>query len=279
VSKKKPKTPLPQLDPDYSLIDTHCHLDMGAYQEDLGDILSNAYSSGVHAIVTIGIDISSSQEAVRLAKKYRMIKATAGIHPHDVGNIDASDLNEIQTLIEKNHQHIVGYGEIGLDYVKNYSEPDIQRHYFKLQLEIAREHKLPVIIHDRDAHDDILRITKDCAPFPNGGIMHCFSGNMEYAKEILDLGLLISIPGIVTFKKATDLQEVAKKIPLDSILLETDGPFLAPIPYRGKRNEPAYLLYTLAEVAKLRNCSLEEIAQATTDNACRLFNMNIGQEQ
>ena len=278
MSKKKQKMPLPQLDPEYSLIDTHCHLDMGASQEDLRDILNKAYSSGVRTIVTIGIDVTSSQEAVRLAKKYRMVKATVGIHPHDVGNIDTRDLNEIQTLIDQNRQHIVGYGEIGLDYVKNYSEPDSQRHYFKLQLEIAREHKLPVIIHDREAHDDILRITKECAPYPNGGIMHCFSGNMEFAKEILDLGLLISIPGIVTFKNATDLQDVVKKIPLDSILLETDGPFLAPMPFRGKRNEPAYLLYTLTEVAILRNSSIEEIAQATTDNACRLFNINIGQE-
>lgn len=278
MTKKKQKAPLPQLDPNYSLIDTHCHLDMGAYLEDLGDVLSKAYSAGVHAIVTIGIDVTSSQEAIRLAKKYRMVKATVGIHPHDVGNIDMSHLNEIRTLIEKNRQHIVGYGEIGLDYVKNYSEPDIQRQYFRHQLEIAREYELPVIIHDREAHDDILRILKECSPFPYGGIMHCFSGNMEFAKEILDLGLLISIPGTVTFKNASDLQEVAQKIPLDSILLETDGPFLAPMPYRGKRNEPAYLLYTLSEVTKLRNSSLEEIAQATTDNACRLFNINIGQE-
>lgn len=278
MSKNKQKIQIPQLDPNYSLIDTHCHLDMGAYQEDLENILNRAYSSGVHTIVTIGIDVTSSQEAIRLARKHRMVKATVGIHPHDVGNIDASDLKEIQTLIEQNRQYIVGYGEIGLDYVKNYSEPDIQRHYFRRQLEIAHEHELPVIIHDREAHDDILKIIKEFAPFPNGGIMHCFSGNMEFAREILDLGLLISIPGIITFKNATDLQEVAQKIPLDSILLETDGPFLAPMPYRGKRNEPAYLLYTSSEVAKLRNCSLEEIAQATTDNACRLFNINIGQE-
>lgn len=278
MSKKKQKMPLPQLNSNYSVIDTHCHLDMRAYQEDLEDILSKAYSLGVHAIVTIGINVASSQEAIGLAGKYSMVKATVGIHPHDVGNIDASALNVIQTLIEQNRQHIVAYGEIGLDYVKNYSQPDIQRHYFRLQLEIAREHELPVIIHDREAHDDILRILKEHAPLSNGGIMHCFSGNMEYAKEILDLGLLISIPGIVTFTNATDLQEVTKKIPLDSMLLETDGPFLAPMPYRSKRNEPKYLLYTLLEVAKLRNSSVEEIAQATTENACRLFNFKIGRE-
>ena len=207
-----------------------------------------------------------------------MIEATVGIHPHDVGNITRSHLDEIATLIEHNRQYIVGYGEIGLDYVKNYSNPDAQKHFFKLQLVIAREHKLPVIIHDREAHGDMLRILKENAPFPNGGIMHCFSGNLEYAKKIVDLGLLISIPGIVTFKSAKDIQEVACKIPLDTILLETDGPFLAPVPYRGKRNEPAYLLYTALAVAELRHCNLIEIAQASTDNACRLFKIDLSRE-
>ncbi len=278
MSKKKLKKPLPRLDPSYSLIDTHCHLDMEAYQGSLVDVLDIAYAAGIHSIVTIGIDVASSQKAIRLAEKYRMVKATVGVHPHDVGKINSFDLDEIQTLIEQHRQSIVGYGEIGLDYVKKYSKPDIQRHFFKIQLEIARQHELPVIIHDREAHEDILRILKDFSPFPKGGIMHCFSGNMDYARKILDLGFFISIPGIVTFKNALDLREVASKIPLESILLETDGPFLAPVPYRGKRNEPAYLLYTALEVANLRNISLAEIAKATTENACRLFNMNLGQE-
>ena len=270
--------PLPQLEPPNWLIDTHCHLDMVAYREDLEDVLKKAHSSGVKKIVTIGIDVNSSHEAIALARKFQMIEATVGIHPHDVGNITRSHLDEIATLIEHNRQYIVGYGEIGLDYVKNYSNPDAQKHFFKLQLAIAREHKLPVIIHDREAHGDMLRILKENAPFPNGGIMHCFSGNLEYAKKIVDLGLLISIPGIVTFKSAKDIQEVACKIPLDTMLLETDGPFLAPVPYRGKRNEPAYLFYTALAVAELRHCNLTEIAQASTDNACRLFKIDLSRE-
>lgn len=278
MSKKKQKIPLPQLDPSRHLIDTHCHLDMAAYHENLEDILDNAYSAGVHSIVTIGIDVASSKKAIKLARKYHMIKATVGIHPHDVENINSFDLDEIQRIIEHDRQNIVGYGEIGIDYVKKYSSPETQRHFFRIQLEIAREHKLPVIIHDREAHEDILRILKECAPFPKGGIMHCFSGNMDYARKILDLGFLISIPGIVTFKNALELREVASKIPLESILLETDGPFLAPVPYRGKRNEPAYLLYTAMEVANLRNISLAEIAEATTKNACKLFDIDKGLE-
>lgn len=278
MSKKSQRKSAPQLESPHCLIDTHCHLDMSAYQEDLEDVLERAYSARIKKVVTIGIDVSSSRKAISFAKKYPMVEATAGIHPHDAGNSTKVDLEEIAELIEQHRQHIVGFGEIGLDYVKKYSAPETQKRLFKLQLAIADDLKLPVIIHDREAHDDMLHILKENAPFANGGIMHCFSGNLEYAMQIIDLGFYISIPGIVSFKKVKELKEVARKIPMNAILLETDGPFLAPTPYRGKRNEPAYLLYTASEVAKLRECSLAEIAKASTENACRLFNLDISRD-
>ncbi len=274
----KKKKILPELDGQYALVDTHCHLDMAAFQNDRKAILHTARAHGIGAVITIGIDLQSSRDAIRIAQQHQMVKATVGVHPHDVGNIDGSIIEEISELIDKRRDKIVGYGEIGLDYVKQYSSPEIQRHYFQQQLVLAKNHKLPVIIHDREAHDDILDILKANAPFDYGGVMHCFSGDMEYARKVLDLGFHISVPGIVTFKKAYVLQEVAKNIPEESLLLETDGPFLAPDPYRGKRNEPLFLLYTAAEVARLRDTTLEEIAETTTLNATRLFNFTLTTE-
>ncbi len=269
----KKKEPLPVLKDSVCLIDTHCHLDTNDYASDLQTVLENASAHGVKSIITIGIDPSSSRAAVRLSADNSMIKATVGVHPHDVGNIDSCDLDNLEQLIHSHREEIVGYGEIGLDYVKRYCEPDRQRRYFQDQLLIAKNHNLPVIIHDRDAHHDILTILKKNGPYDNGGVMHCFSGDYDFAERILDLGFAISIPGIVTFKNAASLQETAQRIPLDSLLLETDGPFLAPVPYRGKRNEPLYLLYTAAQIARLRGITIEDVAEATTANASRLFNI------
>jgi TatD DNase family protein len=271
----KNTTPLPILSAPATLIDTHCHLDMGAYSADLQEILTRASSHRVGTVITIGIDLSSSREAVTLAAKYPMVQATVGIHPHDAGNIESGDLDEIQSLIESKRKNIVGYGEIGLDYVKRYCPAETQIQSFQDQLGIAKNHQLPVIIHDRDAHDDILKVLHKHGPFDSGGVMHCFSGDMEFARKVLDLGFFISIPGIVTFKNASAIQEVAANIPLEALLLETDGPFLAPDPYRGKRNEPSYILYTAEKIAALRGISLEELALATTANAVRLFDLDI----
>ncbi len=262
---------LPQIDSKYYLIDTHCHLDMGSYSADLQTVLADASTNGIKGVISIGIDYSSSKEAVKIAKQYPMVKATAGVHPHDASTLNSDVLNDICKLIDHHRETIVGYGEIGLDYVKKYSPLDIQIQAFQDQLAVAKNFNLPVIIHDREAHHDILRILQKNAPFDKGGIMHCFSGDLEYAKKVLDLGFHISIPGIVTFKNATTLKEVTKCIPENSLLLETDGPFLAPVPYRGKRNEPLYLLYTANEVARIRGVSIEDIARITTANTEKLF--------
>lgn len=272
VSKKKPN--LPVLDQTVSLIDTHCHLDMDVYEDDLDEVLKRAASHRVNQVITIGIDLASSRNAVRLAMKYPNVFATVGVHPHDVDNSDESAFRSLADLAERHRDRVVGYGEIGLDYVKRYSEIDNQRKQFAGQLRLARELNLPVVIHDREAHDDTLAILKNEGPFEAGGVMHCFSGDSKYAGEVLDLGFYISVPGVVTFKNATELQEVASTIPLDRLLVETDGPFLSPHPLRGKRNEPVNVLYTADYIAALRNMDLNEFAAATTANARNLFKLN-----
>ncbi len=271
---KKNKAPIPSMKGDHYFIDSHCHLDMQSYDNDLSDVLERAITHGVKHIITIGIDELSSNRAIDLAKRYPMIKATVGIHPHDVDNIGSSTWKNLKNLITGNREHVVAYGEIGLDYAKQYSAPDNQRSAFRTQLQMAKELNLPVVIHDRDAHEDTMAILHEFAPFPKGGVMHCFSGDMKLAGKVLELGFLISIPGVITFKNGVLLQEIVKDSPLESLILETDGPFLAPVPWRGKRNEPAYLMYTAEKVAAIKDISINELARQTTRNVKRLFNFS-----
>jgi len=272
---KKQRPPIPAIEPNNFLIDSHCHLDMDCYNDDLDEILVRARAHGVQSIVTIGIDEQSSLDAVRIAQTYSMVKATVGIHPHDVEKTDDTTYNHLINLASGNKEHVVGYGEIGLDYAKQYADPAIQKNAFREQLEIAKSLELPIIVHDRDAHDDTLTILREAGPFSNSGVMHCFSGDMHFAEQIIDLGLLISIPGVVTFKNGKELQTVASKISLQSLILETDGPFLAPDPWRGKRNEPSYLLFTAQKVADLKGLSIEEIAKQTSKNVEKLFKFKV----
>lgn len=253
------------------LIDTHCHLDMSDYIIDLDNVLVRAFSHHIKRIISIGIDLVSSKNAIELARKHPHIAATIGIHPHEVDLLSEDAYLDLEKIYLDHPTHIVGFGEIGLDYYKKYSDPAKQRHHFRKQLDMAREFKLPVIIHNRDANDDILKILRQAQPLDHGGVMHCFSGDYSYASKILDLGMLISIPGIVTFKNSIILQEVARKIPLTSMVLETDGPFLAPQPFRGKRNEPAYLIHTARKIAELRQIDVNLVATQTTTNAENLF--------
>ncbi len=264
---------IPKLSGANNIIDTHCHLDMAAYQKDFTQILQDAASHGVGHIITIGIDLESSRKAIELAIKYPQISATIGVHPHDVENIDADIYHGLRNLHTQFHDYIVAYGEIGLDYVKNYSSHEKQKDHFKSQLELANELDLPVVVHNRGADNDTLRILKEAGPFKRQGVMHCFSGDYEFASRVLDLGMYISIPGVVTFKNATILQDVVKRLPEDKIVCETDGPFLAPHPFRGKRNTPAYVLFTAEKIAELRGTDIETIAEITTRNARSLFNL------
>lgn len=268
---KHPLPPLPYLSPPFELIDTHCHLDMEAYRSDLDTVIDTAARHGVRRIITIGIDSPSSQRAVALAEQYANIYATIGFHPHDAAQATAQALDQLAILAR--HRSVVGFGEIGLDYVKNYAPREVQLKAFDQQLALARDLDLPVVIHDREAHDDTRALLRSAGPLPRGGVMHCFSGDSQLAEEMIDLGLHLSIPGVATFAKAQTLHEVIRAVDLRFLLLETDGPFLAPVPYRGKRNEPKLLLYTAQMVADIKQLPLEAVAEATTANAVRLFQL------
>lgn len=271
MGKKKKKPPLPVLPSGFSVIDTHCHLDMISAAEDIDTVIPRAFASGVSCIITVGIDIDSSKKAIEIAENYSNVYATVGIHPHNVHGLTDHSYSELEKI--STHEKVVAYGEIGLDFVKQYAPRNEQLEHYARQVQLAKKTGLPLVIHDREAHLEIMQILQNEAPFPAGGVMHCFSGNWEFAQDVLDLGFKISIPGVLTFSKATMLQEVAQNIPLDKLILETDAPFLAPEPYRGRPNVPEYVLYTAQKIADLRNIGLHEIARATTDNARKLFNI------
>jgi TatD DNase family protein len=271
MGKKKIKATLPVLPDGVYIIDTHCHLDMLSTGEDIDRVITRAAGSGVGAIVTVGINLESSIKAISIAKQYDSVFATVGVHPHNVLELNEDSYAELEKLCLDNK--VVAYGEIGLDYVRQYAPQPMQREHFARQVSLAKKMSLPLVIHDREAHDDILLLLGKEAPFPAGGVMHCFSGDWEFAQKILELGFVISIPGVVTFNKATVLQEVARRIPLNRLILETDAPFLAPEPLRGKRNIPEFTLYTAQKIAELRAIPLGEVVSATTENALKLFNI------
>ena len=268
---QKPEMPLPVPGHGAVLFDTHCHLDMSAYEADYEAVLARAFAAGVTRIISVGIDLASSRRAIGLAEQHEGIYATVGVHPHNVAELSDGDYAELQTLCR--HPKVVAYGEIGLDYVKNYCPVSLQREHFARQVALAKKLLLPLVIHDREAHDEIMEMLEVAGPFPAGGVMHCFSGDAVFARRVLALGFHISIPGVVTFAKAEMLQEAVREIPLGSLVLETDGPFLAPVPQRGRRNEPRLLLFTALKVAELKGVSLEEVARQTTMNGVRLFGL------
>ena len=268
---KKTERPLPVLGNGAALIDTHCHLDMSAYEADYEAVLARALAAGVTRIISVGINLETSRRAIGLAEQRQNIYATVGVHPHNVAELTEADYAELQGLCR--HAKVVAYGEIGLDYVKNYAPIALQKEHFARQVVLAKELQLPLVVHDREAHDDIMEILEGAGPFPAGGVMHCFSGDATFARRVLALDFHISIPGVVTFAKAEMLQEAVREIPLGSLVLETDGPFLAPVPRRGKRNEPQLMLHTAQKVAELKGVSLDEVARQTTMNAVHLFGL------
>lgn len=270
---KKLRNNPPQIPTGNGLIDTHCHLDMRGY-EDLDNIIQSAAQVGVDRIISVGIDVRSSKKAVEIACRFPNVYATIGVHPHSAAHVDNKTYDTLKSLFTANREKIVAYGEIGLDYAKEYAPRDIQRKQFSKQLSLAKDLNLPIIIHDRDAHEDTMQILHTHKPYPAGGVMHCFSGDSELAKQVIDLGFYISIPGIVTFNKSDIMQQVVIDTNLEHIILETDGPFLAPVPYRGKTNKPEYLVYTAQKIAELKNLSLEHVAQTTTANSENLFHLN-----
>jgi len=251
------------------LIDSHAHLEMKEFDSDREDVIKRAGNEGVDFIVTVGTNLKLSQKAVALAAKYENIYATVGVHPHDVAHTDESTWGSLKELVNANREIIVAYGEIGLDFFRNISPEEKQIEAFARQLELASELNLPVVIHDRDAHEQTLKIVKSSGV--RRGVFHCFSGDYEMAGKCIDLGFYISVPGVVTFDKAKTIQDVVQRVPLSSILLETDAPYLAPVPHRGKRNEPSFIVNTAKKVAEIKKIPWEEVAQATACNAMNLF--------
>jgi TatD DNase family protein len=251
------------------LIDSHAHLEMKEFEHDRREVMERAKLAGVDIIVSVGTNLALSRKAVSLATQYENIYATIGIHPHDVGKIGNKTYDDLKELAH--HKKVVAYGEIGLDFFRNIAPQAQQKEKFSEQLQIAGELKLPVIIHDRDAHEQSLRIVK--ASGIRRGVFHCFSGDYEMAKQCLDLGFYLSVPGVVTFGKAQTLQNIVKNVPLTSLLLETDCPYLTPDPYRGKRNEPAYIVHTAKKVAQIKGLPWEEVATVTAQNTLRLFHI------
>lgn len=252
------------------LIDTHTHLDDARYNDDREAVIARAREAGVDAFVSIGCDLATSQAAAALADHYPFVYASVGVHPHEVKHIQDDWYDAFRRLAKS--EKVVAYGEIGLDYHYNHSSPNEQRDRFREQIQVARELKLPVIIHTREAQEDTVAILREEKASEVGGVFHCFSGDARLAKEALDLGFHLSFSGILTFQSATALREIAKKTPLDRLLIETDCPYLTPVPYRGKRNEPAYVAQVAKQLATIHpELSLEEIQGRTTENAKQLF--------
>jgi TatD DNase family protein len=251
------------------LFDTHAHLHFPEFDADREAMLARARDAGVRRFVTIGTEPESSRAAVAFADREADVWATVGIHPHDAAGADAAALAEIERLAVG--PRVVAIGEIGLDYFRDLSPRDEQRRVFRALLALARRVAKPVVIHCREAHEDVLGILGEERVGEVGGIMHCFSGDVAIARRCLDLGLLVSLAGPVTYPNARALPEVARFVPPDRLVVETDCPFLPPQGYRGKRNEPAYLAITAARVAELRGEPLEEMAARLTANACALL--------
>jgi TatD DNase family protein len=252
------------------LIDTHTHLDDARYDADRDAMIQRARQAGVTAFVTIGCDLTTSRSAVTLADRHADIYASIGVHPHEVKHIRDDWYDELRRLAQ--HAKVVAYGEIGLDYHYNHSPPKDQRERFREQIQLARDLHLPVVIHTREAQEDTISILKEEKASEVGGVFHCFSGDAWLAKDALDLGFYLSFSGILTFNNATMLREIAKQTPLDRVLIETDCPYLTPVPHRGKRNEPAFVSHVARQLAEIHpDLSLEQIEEATTENAKRLF--------
>ncbi len=250
------------------LVDTHCHLDFPEFNPDRDNVIEQAAARGVGIIVNIGSSLEGSRASVALAKQYANIYATVGIHPHEADHYRQTDKDELRVLAKE--EKVVAIGEIGLDYFKNYSKPEHQRNLFISLLGLAQETNLPVVLHSRQADEDLITIIKTHLPLK--AVVHCFSGDEKFMYTCLELGFFISFTCNITYKKASMLREVVKKIPLERLMLETDAPYLPPEGLRGRRNEPGNVFLLAEEIAKIKGLSKEEITQVTTNNARIFFN-------
>ncbi len=251
------------------MIDTHSHIDFDCFEAKLDEILKSAQESGIEKIIIPGVREQEFSRIIDLIEKYDCLYGALGVHPSEAKSCTKEVLDAIEKLAS--HPKIVAIGEIGLDYYWDKSEIDKQKEVFISQIEIAKRTNKPIIIHDREAHEDTFNILKELNAREVGVVMHCFSGSVEYAKQCIKEGYYIALGGVVTFKNAKKPKEVAHEIPLEFLLLETDAPYLTPVPHRGEENQPAYVRFVAEEIARIKNINIQEVDKQTTLNACNLF--------
>lgn len=255
------------------LIDTHVHLNAHQYEDDVEEVIRRALDAGVERMIVVGFDRPTIKGALTLAETYDFIYAAVGWHPVDAIDCTEEDLAWIEQLAIE-HPKVVAIGEMGLDYHWDKSPKDIQKKVFREQIRLAKRVNLPIIIHNRDATADVVQILKEEEAHTTGGIMHCFSGSVETARQCIEMNFMISLGGPVTFKNAKMPKKVAEEIELEYLLVETDAPYLTPHPHRGKRNEPFYVTLVAEEIARLKGIPVEDVAYQTTENAKRLFGIS-----
>lgn len=264
-------------------IDTHLHFDDERFQGDLDEVIQRALKEGVGLFISAGTDLSSTRNAIGLAEKFPAIYATAGVHPHSASSVRADSTPPLDACVQPSpgilqqirelsfHPRVVAIGEVGLDFHYNFSPPDLQREAFRSCIALAIERDLPLVVHSREAGEETVRTLQESGKGKISGVLHAFSEDLRLAKAVIDLGFYLGITGIVTFKNAETLRKVVREVPLEKILLETDAPYLAPQPHRGKRNEPSYLPEVARRVADLKGVSLPEVEEVTSRNASTLF--------
>jgi TatD DNase family protein len=253
------------------LIDSHAHIQGKEYAGETAAVIERAQAAGVEQIIVVGGagDMSSNTDAVALADSFENIYATVGMHPHDAKDVGSDELQKLKDLAL--HPKVIAVGETGLDYYYDHSPRDVQRRVFAQFIHMARETELPIVVHERDAASEGAELLRSEGEGKLRGVIHCFTGNYEAARAYLDLGFYISFTGIITFKNAEALRDVVRRVPLERILVETDSPYLTPVPHRGKRNEPAYVRLVAATLADIKGATLDEVARVTTQNARQLF--------
>lgn len=252
-----------------NLIDTHTHLNDVKFVDDLDEVIQRASDAGVERMIVCGYDLQSSESAVQLANAYESVFATVGIHPHDAKSYDEHAENILKKLAAD--RKALAIGEIGLDFHYNFSPREKQFAAFEAQIQLAKKLGLPIVVHSRESNPEALEILKSRSRDIVGCVFHCFSGDADFAREVLEMGFYIGIDGPITYKASQKLRDVVAMCPLDRLLIETDCPYLTPVPHRGKRNEPAYVVYVAEQIAAIKGLTLEVLAQTTTDNAKKLF--------
>ncbi len=249
------------------IFDTHAHYDDLAFDEDREEKLKILPNDNIYAVINAGADIESSKKSINLSEKYSYIYAAVGVHPENISNTPKDYISQLEKLILSSEK-IVGVGEIGLDYHYTKENKEQQKDLFESQVKLAIKHDLPIIVHDREAHGDTMEILKKHNP---KGVVHCFSGSLEMAQEVIKMGMYIGIGGVITFKNAKNAVYVVENISLENIVLETDAPYMSPVPFRGKRCDSSYIKYTAEKISEIKNISLKEVFEVTKQNAKNLF--------